>query len=338
MYMLEICEEPAILNLILFVKGILEIICTGVPIILIIMVSIDLLKIVFDATDKTIKASTKSMLNKMIATVVIFFVPTIVNLILKNLNQMNVQQTACWANANSDTIAYYQEIKEARELSERQEKQAQIVANNKAREKKDQERKDNIVKKSEAGEKLVEIAEKEVGNVGGQKYKTFYGIDGDWCAMFVFWVTAHTPVSGGKNACANVNNSGSDKCVYKAKVDVKTALVNDYIEQFHKKYKFYHSKYYASKFGTYKKGSKAYEPQPGDLIYFSWTGGWRGNPAYTSGGQVSHVGIVKEAKGNTVYTIEGNTGSNSHYSSKVAIKQYDINSSNIVGYGVWTEQ
>lgn len=337
MYILEICEEPAILNLILFIKGLLEILSIIIPIALIVMVSIDLVKIVFDASDKTIKSATKGMLHKIIAAIAIFFVPTLVNLILKNLDQMNVEQTACWTNANTTTIAYYQDIKNARELSERQEKQAKILANNKKREKEDQERKANIVKRSAAGEKLVEIASKEVGN-GGQKYKSFFGIDGDWCAMFVFWSLAHTPVSGNNQACKNVSNSGSDKCVYNKKVSVKSGIVNDYIEGLHAKGQFYHSKYYASKFGTYKKGSKAYEPQPGDLIYFSWTGGWRGNPASTWGGQVSHIGIVKEVKGNNVITIEGNTGSNSHYSSKVAEKSYDINSSNIVGYGAWSEK
>lgn len=336
MYILEICEEPAILNLILFVKGILEIICTAVPIILIIMVSIDLLKIVFDATDKTIKASTKGMLNKMIATVVIFFVPTIVNLILKNLNQMNVQQTACWANANSETIAYYQEIKEARELSERQEKQAKIVANNKAREKKDQERKDNIVKKSEAGEKLVEIAEKEVGNVGGQKYRTFFGVDGEWCAMFVFWVTAHTPVSGGNNACNNVSNSGSDKCVYTKQISVKSTVVWEYMEYMAKNKSFYHGQYYASKYGTYKNGSKAYEPQPGDLIFFNGTNVYDGDPKNCKG-EPSHIGIVKEVKDGQVVTIEGNTSGSSYTNRKVDSHKYSLGDPLVLGYGHWTD-
>lgn len=337
MYILNMCEEPSILNLILFVKGLIEILGIVVPIILIIMVSIELVKIVFDVSDKTVKASTKSILNKIIATIVVFFVPTIVNLILSNLNQMNVQQTECWVNANTDTISYYKDIKEARELSERQQKQAKIAENNKAREKAEEERKNNIVKKSAAGQRLADVALKEVGN-SGDKYKKFFGFDGDWCAMFVFWSLAHTPVNNNKSACQNVTSNGSNQCVYNGTVDVKSGLVNDYIEQFNAKYKFYHSKYYANKFRTYKKGSKAYEPQPGDLIYFSWTGGWRGNPASTSGGQVSHIGIVTEVKGNNVYTVEGNTGSNNHYSSKVLKKSYDINSSEIVGYGVWTEK
>lgn len=335
MYILEICEEPAILNLILFVKSILEIICIGVPIILIIMVSIDLFKIVFDASDKTIKAATKGMLNKIVATVVIFFIPTIVNLILKNLNQMNVEQTACWSNANTGTIAYYQEIKEARELSERQEKQAKIVANNKAREKADQKRKDNIVKKSEAGEKLVEVAEKELGK-NGQTYKTFFGIDGEWCAMFVFWVTAHTPVSGGNNACSNVSSSGSDKCVYTKQISVKSAVVYQYMEYMAKEKKFYHAKYYTAKYGTYKNGSKDYEPQPGDLIFFNGSNSYRGDPKNCYG-ELSHIGIVKEVKNGQVVTIEGNTSGTSHYTTKVDSHKYSLSDPYVAGYGHWAD-
>lgn len=333
MYMLEICEEPAILNLILFIKAILELISVVIPITLIVMVSIDLVKIVFDASDKTIKSVSKGILNKVIATVVIFFIPTIVNLILKNLNQMNVNQTECWANANTETIAHYQQIQEARKLSELQEKQATILANNKAREEADQERKDNIVKKSALGEKLVQIAEKELGK-NHRTYTDFYGFANEWCAMFVYWVTAHTPVDGNAASCTSRN--GSDNCVYKKYIGTKSAVVYDYAQWIANNKKFYHSEYYARKYNTYKSGNKVYEPQPGDLIFFAREYEYNGNPKNCPG-EPYHIGIVREVKDGQVITIEGNTSGYSYDTTKVASNKFSLGDSLIMGYGHWAD-
>lgn len=57
---------------------------------------------------------------------------------------------------------------------------------------------------------------------------------------------------------------------------------------------------------------------PGDIIFFDWQGD----------GHSDHVGIVIGTDGNRVYTIEGNSG------DACKIKDYDINSSVIMGYGL----
>ena len=71
---LAFCEEPEILNLILFLRSIIDVICILVPIALVVMVSVELGKIVFSASDKTVKSATKGIFNKIIATIVIFFI------------------------------------------------------------------------------------------------------------------------------------------------------------------------------------------------------------------------------------------------------------------------
>lgn len=333
MYILEICEEPAILNLILYIRGIVELLCTIIPIVLIVMVSIELFKIVFDASDKTIKSASKGIINKVIATIAIFFIPTIVNLIMKNIDQMSVQKTSCWANANTATIAHYQQIKEARDLSELKEKQEKIAANNAAREKADQERKDNIVKKSALGEKMAEVAAKELGK-NHKTYTDFYGFADEWCAMFVFWVTAHTPVSGSASACNSA--SGSDNCVYKKYIGEKSAVVYAYAHWIANNKEFYHSKYSVSKYNTYKKGNKVYEPQPGDLIFFNGSNRYQGNPKNCPG-QLSHIGIVKEVKDGQVITVEGNTSGSWYGGTKVDSHKYSLGDSYIAGYGHWAD-
>ena len=57
-------------------------------------------------------------------------------------------------------------------------------------------------------------------------------------------------------------------------------------------------------------------PQAGDITY------------YGSGSSPSHVGIVSDCDGSTVYTIEGN------YSNKVGTRAINLSNSYIIGYGV----
>lgn len=77
-------------------------------------------------------------------------------------------------------------------------------------------------------------------NIGGYKYKNWYGMDADWCAMFVSW-------------CA-------DQCGFiDSGLFVKSASV-PVIRNF-----------YESTGDFYRKGD--YEPKPGDLIIYGATGG-----------------------------------------------------------------
>ena len=71
--------------------------------------------------------------------------------------------------------------------------------------------------------------------------------------------------------------------------------------------------------GTYRQSAAnggSYVPQAGDIIY------------YGSGSSPSHVGIVSDCDGSTVYTIEGN------YSNKVGTRAINLSNSYIIGYGV----
>lgn len=60
------------------------------------------------------------------------------------------------------------------------------------------------------------------------------------------------------------------------------------------------------------------KPIPGDYVFFDWDGD----------SDPDHVGAVLCVEGDTVYTIEGNSG------GKVAVQRYDLNDKRIVGYGV----
>jgi len=64
--------------------------------------------------------------------------------------------------------------------------------------------------------------------------------------------------------------------------------------------------------------SKAYTPQPGDIIWYDWNGD----------GKADHIGFVEKAEGGKIYTIEGNSGGMCRRRTRAA------NSSLIMGYGV----
>lgn len=68
------------------------------------------------------------------------------------------------------------------------------------------------------------------------------------------------------------------------------------------------------------RASTGYVPQAGDVIYFDWD--YNGIP--------NHVGLVEGCDGETVCTIEGNTGD----PNGVHRKYWDFGSSMILGYGV----
>lgn len=90
--------EP-IVRLIKF--GVFPVIQIGIPIILIIMGSIDLGKAVLSSDDKEIKASTSRLIKRVIAAVAVFFVVTIVRLVMNWAAQYSgdsgaTSWSACW--------------------------------------------------------------------------------------------------------------------------------------------------------------------------------------------------------------------------------------------------
>lgn len=77
-----------------------------------------------------------------------------------------------------------------------------------------------------------------------------------------------------------------------------------------------------SKIGRFKNRGE-YTPTGGDIVIFKWSN------ATTL---ASHVGVVEYVEGNTVHTIEFNSGSSSD--GEVCRWKYPLNYSNIVGYCV----
>lgn len=151
--------------------------------------------------------------------------------------------------------------------------------------------------KTEGGKQIIAVARQEAAeaeaNIGGGKYKAWYGMDDNWCAMFVSW-------------CAN-------ECGYIASgIMPKTASVANMKAWYQQK-----GQYYAKESG--------YEPKAGDVILF-------GNGRSHTGLVVEYdpeTKTVTTIEGNT--GTSGATPY--HKGSRVKEKKYPLTYHTIAGYG-----
>jgi hypothetical protein len=111
LFLVDSCTTLA--PVISFLKAILGIIQWGIPILLIIMGSIDLGKAVMASDDKEIKGATSKLIKRAIAAVAVFFIPMIVNLLINMVSDSDAATTSggqksfidCWADPGTGTGA-----------------------------------------------------------------------------------------------------------------------------------------------------------------------------------------------------------------------------------------
>jgi len=149
MLFLNACEKADFLSLISYLKIIIEFIAILVPIALIIMVGVQLGRIVL-GDQKIIPAVTKSIVVKLIAAVAVFFIPTLVNLVMSLLGQVNFSASECWNNANSTTIAHYKTKEEGDRQKEKDERNREAEEARKELERLAQLREEERIKNAES--------------------------------------------------------------------------------------------------------------------------------------------------------------------------------------------
>lgn len=353
-FLLSGCNNPDILSIIYLGKKILNILTTLIPVGVVIFVTIDIFKIVISAdSDKSIKDNQKMIIKRLIYSVLIFFAPTIVSVIMTTLTEVGINSdyNTCIVNANKETIAVKRVEQETEDKLKEEQRQREL----------EQKRKDNIASTGNRGDgfgsssggfggssgnsssdddsnqgnntgseesgslyqnlanRMISIASSEVGYTASNDYNKYAkeiasSLDGQpWCAIFVTWVSKKTTVQN-TNLYTNV--------IEKEKPIQNFASATNSIYNFHtsNNLQFYYSNYYGGN----------YTPKKGDYIYFNWSKNW--NKQIYSGMHLSngHVGLVESVSGNTVYTIEGNSGNDT-----VIKGSYQLNNAAIMGYGSW---
>lgn len=151
---------------------------------------------------------------------------------------------------------------------------------------------------------FVDNAESHIGENGDWTWKTSgLGRGQPWCAAFVMAVGKSTANNIIGNIIPNTFSSST-----LAREGAKSGM------------------------GTWipgpHRGNYNAKPQAGDMILFRWEYSSSDPDQYFS----DHVGIVKEVIGDTVWTIEGNSGSGSNYDSRVKSNSYHLRNNSINGY------
>lgn len=123
MWMLEveICENPAIIGVIYFIKELLKIVAFCVPIGLILMVTIDFFKNVIAGNTDQMQKNVHLVIKRIISAVSLFFVFAIVSFVMNLLEEVNLANGDwfdCYENADSDRLKIFQELYEAERVVE----------------------------------------------------------------------------------------------------------------------------------------------------------------------------------------------------------------------------
>ena len=119
-----VCENPAILKIILFIKEIIKVIFLIVPILLILMASMDLVKCVI-SNDSDMKKNQQIFIKRFLYTIFLFLVPTVVEFVLilvsDSVNNYYVNYQSCFRN--SDYIVFFEnKAKKIREKEKEEER------------------------------------------------------------------------------------------------------------------------------------------------------------------------------------------------------------------------
>ena len=316
------------------------------PIGLIIMLMLDFGKAVTSSnTDNQIK-STKVVTKRIIAAIIIFVIPWIVEVFFEILSEVDlgVSYADCITNAKKGDFSYYDYLLEEEDHNQEQLDQSlkddaneensgsnSSTSNNNSssnnndssdnngsgnnNDSSDHESSNMATGSTykEAARAMMDMARTQEGNTGDD-----YNAGGNpWCAIFVVYNLKNTTIKNIGSVYDVISKEGKPFSDTYAGATIRN-FVN------HSNLSFYYSKYYDG----------SYVPKTGDLIYF-WYPSRNGNKDWdkdlvAAETKTDHVGLVDYVdESGFVHTVEGNSG------GKVIITRYNQDNGNIMGYGSW---
>ena len=99
-FLVEPCADTTMLQVMGIVKFIMRVICIIVPIVMIVLGTIDLFKAVTAGKEEDIKKKQKALITRLIAGILVFLVPTIVTVLFNLIGFGDWKK--CWNNAYDD--------------------------------------------------------------------------------------------------------------------------------------------------------------------------------------------------------------------------------------------
>lgn len=116
-FLINYCENVDFLTIVKFFLKITDVIFFIVPIILIVMVTIDFGKTVISGTEDDMKKNVQLVLKRIIYAIAIFLVPTIVRFSMSLLGSAGLSYATCITNATDKKIAELKQIEQQKEQS-----------------------------------------------------------------------------------------------------------------------------------------------------------------------------------------------------------------------------
>lgn len=104
---MDVCNNPDVLRVIMYIKILLKYVFILVPMGLMLMMGLDFFKNVVAGKEDEMSKNTKLSLKRLIFCVALFFVPTIVSLVVKIIDdslETDTSYVSCITNAESSII------------------------------------------------------------------------------------------------------------------------------------------------------------------------------------------------------------------------------------------
>ena len=291
------CNDGSLLRILNISRNIVELLQTFVPIILILMLVVHFFQLTINPEMKNGK---KKITNKIIAAIVVFFVPSLVEALL-GLIPNSFELSACWKSAK-----LIQEIEAEAEYVEPSNYQiippedySGITPPKVEADDPSSSSSGSSSVTGEGAQRMINVATGELGNNEGNgshtKYTSYTNLSPSdpWCAAFVSWVAGQAGFI--------------DKGVFPSFTYCPDGW----------------NKLKSMGADMHREGS-GYRPQAGDIVFFDW---------YNVGEPISHVGIVTGSDDEYVYTIEGNTSCTSGCNGTEGVsKKTRLRNHTIYGY------
>ena len=352
-FLLTGCQNPNVLRIIYFIEKILNLAFTIIPIGLIIFITIDIVKIIISADDKAIRENHKSIINRIIFAIAMFFVPTLVGLVMGLLNTFGFDTlfntdnqdnyALCIKNATKENIAIYQIIQDEEDASNEARIQLELQNrlnqdsntyndtqragsgsnNNSGNNNSSNNSNNNYTSGNEAtgdiyqrlAAEMLKVAINEIGETEGTNNDNKYGRE--LGANNLAWCGIFVKWVELHTTIDGIN-------LYNDIINKEGNIINPY-SAINPIYTFSVS----SNLTFYTRDS-GYIPKMGDIIFLDRD--WNGKISPSMYSSSGHVAIVKGVDSENVYSIDGNSGAGA---TCVAENKRLLTASNIVGYGSW---
>lgn len=312
---LKICEDYHLLSVFTFFKELIKIAGIFVPILLIILITIDLIKLVIDPSSSNIKKLENSLLSKGSATIVFFLLPIIFNVfglintksecsqffnmqsILTSKYKMEAQRKALKIEETN-----YMEKLEAERVNHKVFKEAKRKEKL-INQKREQDNKKDIRRKAQEEKKR---RNETYYNMSFPNASYFFSGEmlekrrncGDSCYDNGFWARFTKPTKGDKYF-PELGGVLLGQCVWYAKGRAQEIIATSNLPQNEKEWRInaiYNTRGNGTDWNHNNSSLRGFKygniPKPGSIV--SW-----------ARGQYGHVGIIEDVDGNNIILTDG---------------------------------